>query len=145
MDEATINNYKDLFKFEDLCLSCIEDKQWRELADHCQRHMGIKDIKDKSRSHFYKGIAFYKMKEYRNAINCFNDAAEIMTSTVSKTGADKFTAQILYNMGLAYFKGFHLSGDYAEECFRRCLISNPKHQQAYKNMAFVKNLGAKYD
>jgi tetratricopeptide (TPR) repeat protein len=69
-----------------------------------------------------------------------------MTSNLSqKSGVDKFTAQIMYNMGLAYFKGFHLSGEYAEECFRRCVMNDPKHPYAYKNLAFVKNLSAKYD
>ena len=92
------------------------------------------------------GIAFYKLGSYRMAIDYFNVAAEIMTTAfIGQQGSDRFTGQIYYNLGLAYFKGFYLSGEHAEECFRRCLMNDPKHPFAYKNLAFVKNLSGKYD
>lgn len=47
-------------------------------------------------------------------------------------------------MGLAYFKGFYDTST-AEQCFRLCVINDPKHKYGYKNLAFVKNLSNKYD
>ena len=58
---------------------------------------------------FYLGIALYKLNKYCAAINAFNRAAEIMTTSYTdQPGSDKFTAQIYYNLGLVYFRGYYL-------------------------------------
>ena len=132
-------------KFEEMCLDAIKDEQWNYLAKICQAQIDHAKS-DICKGSFYLGIAMYKMGKYCAAINSFNKAAEIMTTTfIDHSGSEKFTGQIYYNLGLVYFRGYYTQNEHSEECFRRCLMNDPKHPYGYKNLAFIKNLAGKYE
>ena len=107
-DEDQETTYYSSVEFEELCLDAMKNERWEYLAKKTQFQLDSSET-DTVKACFYQGIALYKLGKYCAAINSYNHAAEIMTSAFAgQQGGEKFTAQIYYNLGLTYFRGYYL-------------------------------------
>ena len=81
-----------------------------------------------SHGFFYLGVALYKLDYYEESVKAFFKSGEI----------GGMTAQLNYNLGLAYFKleNYNLAVDH----LKQCTIMDPLLRYAFNNLAYIYNI-----
>ena len=103
-------------------------KSWQQLAEVCRKKLGEVDnpIILTQKTLFYYGIALYKQERYKQSILAF-ESQELITDP-----------QAHYALAMSCFKMENYSK--AVDSLQRTIALDPRHIQAYNNLAFIYNM-----